>query len=528
MKDVIVVGSGIGGLCTAVRLLKKGFKVTILEKEGTVGGKVNIKENEQFKFDLTASILMTPHMYTEVFDYSGRDYRDYFKLINLEPIYNVNFYDGSRFYTYKDADKMKEELDNLEKRDDISEDNNELMDYKYCENKKSEISDKKYESNSRLFNEYLDFMKKTMKKYYIADTMLINKPMIDVKEMLSAETVKSISKIKPLKSSHKYISKLIDNEKFSDYLIFLTMYMGINPYEVSNIYTMIPAISHSYGIGYIKGGFYNYILALVKLIYEMGGKIETNTEVQQIIVKNDRVSAVKTDKIIYKSDIVVCNADYPYAVKNLFHKNVEAELRSERHMIKKEASCSIFMIYLGLSRKFDELSVHNIYISRNFRESIEKPFKGDIPDNPSIYIYYPSAVDDTLCTRGKSVMNLMVRVPNLSFKNIQWNEEKIHEFRKKIINEIKNIKGLENIEKYIEYEDYLIPDDLQGRFNSYEGSAFGLSHKLSQSLILRPAMKEKNLKGLYFIGSSTHPGNGVSIIIEGTKVLAEIIQNDYL
>ena len=87
-------------------------------------------------------------------------------------------------------------------------------------------------------------------------------------------------------------------------------------------------------------------------------------------------------------------------------------------MIKKEASCSIFMIYLGLSRKFDELSVHNIYISRNFRESIEKPFKGDIPDNPSIYIYYPSAVDDTLCTRGKSVMNLMVRVPNLSFKNI--------------------------------------------------------------------------------------------------------------
>ena len=324
------------------------------------------------------------------------------------------------------------------------------------------------------------------------------------------------------------IFKLIDNEKFSDYLIFLTMYMGINPYEVSNIYTMIPAISHSYGIGYIKGGFYNYILAIVKLIYEMGGKIETNTEVQQIIVKNDRVSAVKTDKIIYKSDIVVCNADYPYAVKNLFHKNVEAELRSERHMIKKEASCSIFMIYLGLSRKFDELSVHNIYISRNFRESIEKPFKGDIPDNPSIYIYYPSAVDDTLCTRGKSVMNLMVRVPNLSFKNIQWNEEKIHEFRKKIINEIKNIKGLENIEKYIEYEDYLIPDDLQGRFNSYEGSAFGLSHKLSQSLILRPAMKEKNLKGLYFIGSSTHPGNGVSIIIEGTKVLAEIIQNDYL
>lgn len=494
MKDVVIVGSGIGGLCTAVRLLKHGFKVTILEKESTIGGKVNVKEAQGFKFDLTASILMTPHIYTEVFDYAGRDYRNYFEFIKLDPIYNVNYYDGSRFYTYEDIDKMESELNKLD---------------------------------PDLFEQYKEFQNKSLRKYLIAERKLLSKPMVNIKELLSKEVLKSLNMIRPIKSSDKYISKIVENQKFRDYLLFLTMYIGVNPYTTSNIYTMIPAISHNYGISYINGGAYKYISALVKLIYDMGGKIETNTEVKQIIIKHHKVSAVKTENLIYKSDIVVCNADYPYAVRNLFHENIEKELESEKHIKTKESSCSIFIIYLGLTKKFGELDVHNIYISSQLKRSIEQAFKGQVPECPSAYIYYPSAVDDTLCSEGKSVMNIMVRVPNLFYKDIEWNEENIRQLRNRTIDEIKNIKGLEDIEKYIEYEDYLIPEDLERIFNAYEGSAFGLSHKLNQTLILRPSLKEKMIHGLYFIGSSTHPGNGVSIIIDGTKVLADIILKDY-
>lgn len=518
MKDVIIVGSGIGGLCTAVRLLKNGFNVTILEKGSTIGGKVNIKESHGFRFDLTASILMTPHVYSEIFEYAGRDYKDYFEFIDLDPIYNVNYYDGTRFYTYEDINKMKCELYKLE-RAGIIQRNNSYVD------KDLGNSD---ECDCDLFEQYRQFQNKSLRKYLIAEKKLLNKPMLNIKDILTKEVLKSLRRIQPVKSSDRYISKIIKNDKFKDYLLFLTMYIGVNPYTTSNIYTMIPAITHNYGVSYIKGGVYKYISALVKLIYEMGGKIETNSEVKQIIIKENRVTAVKTEKLIYKSDIVVCNADYPYAVRNLFHENIEKELEDESHIKSKESSCSIFIIYLGLSKRFKDLNVHNIYISSQLKKSIEQAFKGQVPECPSAYIYYPSAVDDTLCGDGKSVMNIMVRVPNLSYKHIEWNEENIRDLRNKTINEIKNIKGLEEIEKYIEFEDYLIPEDLSRIFNAYEGSAFGLSHKLNQSLVLRPSIKDKKINGLYFIGSSTHPGNGVSIIIDGTKVLAEVICNDYI
>ena len=517
MKDVVIIGSGIGGLCTAIRLLKHGFNVTILEKESTIGGKVNIKEAGEFRFDLTASILMTPHTYSEVFDYAGKDYRDYFEFIKLDPIYNVNYYDGIQFYVYEDLDKMENELNKLDR---------ECEDFRI--NSTNRFKKYKKHLNSSLFEQYKDFQNKSLNKYLIAERKLLCRPMINFREFLNTEVLKSLNKIRPIKTSDRYISKIIKNDKFRDYLLFLTMYIGVNPYESSNIYTMIPAITHNYGVSYIKGGVYEYISALVKLIYEMGGKIETNTEAQQIIVKHDRVTAVKTEDLIYISDIVVCNADYPYAVRNLFHEKIEKQLERENIVKMKESSCSIFIIYLGLNRKFNDLNVHNIYISSEFKKSIEQAFKGEIPECPSVYIYYPSAVDNTLCSKGKSVMNIMVRVPNLSCENVTWNEENIRDLRNKVINEIKNIKGLEEIEKYIEYEDYLVPEDLEKIFNVYEGSAFGLSQKLNQSLIFRPSIKEKMINGLYFIGSSTHPGNGVSIIINGTKVLADIICKDYL
>ncbi|MDO5518439.1 MAG: phytoene desaturase family protein, partial [Clostridium sp.] len=398
---------------------------------------------------------------------------------------------------------------------------------KLIRHKKDLKLDSNDEYDSVLFEQYKKFQNKSLRKYLIAERKLLSKPMVNIKELLTKEVLKSLNMIRPIKTSDRYISKIVDNQKFRDYLLFLTMYIGVNPYTTSNIYTMIPAISHNYGISYIKGGVYKYISALVKLIYEMGGKIETNTEAQQIIIKHDKVTAVKTEKLIYKSDIVVCNADYPYAVRNLFHENVEKELEREKHVKTKESSCSIFIIYLGLTKKFNDLNVHNIYISSQLKKSIEQAFKGEVPECPSAYIYYPSAVDDSMCDAGKSVMNIMVRVPNLFYKNIEWNEENIRELRDRTMNEIKNIKGLEDIEKYIEYEDYLIPEDLERIFNAYEGSAFGLSHKLNQSLLLRPSIKEKQVHGLYFIGSSTHPGNGVSIIIDGTKVLSDLILKDY-
>ncbi|MGL6106336.1 phytoene desaturase family protein [Romboutsia sp.] len=487
MKKALIVGAGIGGLCTAIRLLNKGYDVTIVEKENTIGGKVNVIGTNQFKFDLTASILMTPDIYTEIFKECKKDYRDYIELTKLEPTYNVSYYDGKEYKFYSDLRRMTNTLESIQ---------------------------------PGLSIEYIDFLSKSMKKYLVSKKYLLDKPMMKINEVLNIETLKNIISINPFEITEDYICKVISNEKLQEFLIFQSMYIGVNPYTNSSIYTLIPAISHTYGLWYIKGGFYQYIKALEKLIYDLGGKIITNTNVEEIIVHKNKVKGLRTNRGAFKSDIFVCNADFSYAMDKLIkHKKT----KNIDKIKEKEYSCSTFIIYLGLNKKYDKLKVHNIYINKNFKVGIESPFKGLVCKYPSFYIYCPSSIDNTVCEKGKETLNIVVRVPNLSAKNINWNEKFITEYRNNIINQVKQIKGLEDIEENIIYESYLTPVDLKNKFNSYKGTAFGISHKLNQTTYFRPHMKDKKIKNLYFIGSSTHPGNGVSVIIGGSKVLVEKI-----
>lgn len=484
MKKVIVIGAGIGGLCTAIRLLNKGYDVTILEKEQRIGGKVNIKIKDEARFDLTASILMTPEIYTDIFSEVGKNYKDYFQMIKIDPIYQVNYYDKTKYNYYSDIGKMLDALENIEEGLSI---------------------------------QYLEFLTKSFEKYLNSKNYFLDNPMINKEEILNIEAIKKFLELKPFTTTNNYLKGIIKNQYLLNYLIFQSMYIGINPYKNSSLYTLIPAISHIYGLWYIKGGFYSYIEALSKLILELGGKIYVNTEVEEILIKKNIAIGVRTNKGNYKSDIIVCNADYPYAVTNLI-KN-----KDYKKIEKQDYSCSVFIIYLGLNKEYKDLQVHNIYIGKNFKGNIQDVFKGKLPKHPSLYLYYPSKIDKTISGQFKSILNIMIRVPNLKDGNIKWNKETIKKFRNIIIKELKSINGLENIENDILYESYLTPVQLKYKFNSYNGAAFGLSHKLNQAAYFRPHIKDGTIKGLYYIGSSTHPGNGVSVIIEGTKIVVDEI-----
>ena len=492
-EDTIIIGGGIGGLCSGIRLLSKGYKVTLVEKNKKFGGKINIIEKDGFKFDLTASILMTPKSYTDIFEYVGKDYKDYFKIYKLDPIYKVFFYDNTSYKFYSDTNKMINELESLEKG---------------------------------LSVDFYKFLSKSYKKYFLSKEKILNQPMINLKEIMNFSFIKTMLQINPVHPTYKYLNNLISNDKLKNYLIFTSMYIGINPYTNSNIYTLIPTISHLYGLWYIEGGLYKYVESLGKLFIDLGGKIITSCEVDKILIENNQVKGVKAENKTIDCKQVICNADYPYVVNNLID-NKFVEKRYSKHKLNKiDYSCSVFILYLGLDKVYNNLGVHNIYISENFRDSIESAFEGKIPCDPSLYIYYPGAVDETFRMNNNSSMNIMLRVPNLSFDNINYNDDQIKILKKYILINIKNIKELEDIEDHIIYEDYLTPIDMKNQFNTYYGNAFGISHKISQSAYFRPHMKSKEIKGLYFINSSTHPGNGTSVVIDGSKVLCDIIENN--
>lgn len=205
---------------------------------------------------------------------------------------------------------------------------------------------------------------------------------------------------------------------------------------------------------------------------------------------------IKTSQGIEKGDIIVFNADFPYAMRKLIKDDYYKDKYIDKNISEMQYTCFTFIIYLGLKKKYSQLSVHNIYLGKNFKENIQSAFTGNLPDNPSLYIYCPSKIDKTMVKNNGDCLNIMLRVPNLFFKQIVWNKNTIDLLTNIIFKELKNIKGLDDIEKNIEYIDYLNPLDMECRFNAYGGTAFGLSPILTQTNYFRPHFKSSKADNL--------------------------------
>lgn len=491
---MIIIGGGVGGLGVAVRLAGKGYKVEIYEKEATVGGKVNFFESEGFKFDRTASILMTPEIYKEVFQYINKNSEDYLEFIKLDPNYRVFYEDHSSYDFSSDLPKLISTLEEVSLEDSAS---------------------------------YIELLGDSYEKYLIADRYFLKKPFTKFIDFFNPVTLSKAMQTKTLSTTYNYVNKFLKNDKLIRYFCFQAMYVGISPYEGPNIYSLVPTISQLYGLWYLKGGMYSYIRALEKVFYELGGKIHKECEVSEILFSRGRATGIRTNKGKVEGDIVICNADFSYCMKNLV-KNKRAKGKYKDNKIENmKYSCGTFMIYLGLKKKYPTLKLHNLYLGDDFEKNIQAAFKGEIPEKPSLYIYCPSAIDESMCPKDKEVVNIMVRVPNLLFDNIHWDSNDISKLRNLIVNTVKKIKGLKDIEENIEFEDYFTPIDMKKSYNSYGGASFGLSHTLTQTNYFRPSIKSPKIKNLYFVGDSVHPGTGVSIVLNCSKIVAdEILRNN--
>jgi phytoene desaturase len=489
-KKVIIIGAGIGGLSTALRLLNNGYEVEIYEKDETIGGRVNIIETENFRFDLSASILMMPDLYKEIFSYVNKDYRDYLEFTQLEPIYRLFSADKTVLDFNSNISSLTINLEQISKEDSLG---------------------------------YFKFISDVYEKYLIANEYFLQRSQDDSKDFFNLETFLKALKINTLSTSYDYISKYIKNEKLREFLAFQSMYVGISPFNGPNIYTLIPVVSQIYGLWHLKGGMYSFIKALAKVIDELGGSIKTGTTVEEILFLKGKAIGVKTSKGIEKGDIVVCNADFPYAMKNLVKDEYYKDKYTDKKIDEMKYTCSTFIIYLGLRKKYPQLAVHNIYLGENFKENIESAFTGNLPKNPSFYIYCPSRIDKSVVKNGGDCLNIMLRVPNLFFKEIIWDKNTINLLTNTIIKELKNMKGLDDIEENIEYINYLTPVDMESKFNAYGGTAFGLSPTLTQTNYFRPHFKSSKADNLFFVGNSVHPGPGISLVLNSSKLVVEEI-----
>lgn len=490
-KNAIVIGSGVGGLSISARLLSKGFRVKIFEKNSIIGGKTNLLNHNHFKFDLTASLLMFYKDYIELFDYCDKNYKNYFSLIPLNPLYKVFFNDQSVYKFSSDLSSLSLTL--------------------------SEITD----NNIKQISGYYNFLSYSYEKYNLSDKYFLNKSFLKLINFFNPITICRGLELNSFPSAYKCCRKYICNEKLLNYLMFQTMYIGVSPYKSSNIYNSIPAVSQLEGLYHIEGGMYSYIKALHKLILDQNGTINLSSPVDEIIFDNNKAIGVIVNNEKIYCDLVVCSSDYSYSINYLIKdKKIQKFIKPIEDM---EYSCSAFILYLALDKKYPSLEINNIYINKNFKNNINSCFKGELSKHPSLYIYCPSAIDSTICPIGCETINVIVRVPNLLQGNVTWNQETIENVSEKLLNILSSIKGLEDIRKHILFQNCLTPITLQDNFNTYGGCAFGLSHTLNQTNIFRPQCEIPHIKNLFFTGASIHPGNGVSMVIKSSKICMDRI-----
>jgi len=493
-KKVIVVGAGVAGLAAGIRLLSKGYDVEIYEKESMVGGKMHQINENGFKFDVGPTIVMMPDIYREVFEVAGKKPDDYIPMTQLDPIYTLNFPNGEVHTMSSNLAKLTSFLENISHEDALG---------------------------------YLQYLADVYKRYLITKDEFLEKSFRYKGDFYNPKSLISALKLRTFDDAYTSISKFVKNENLRKALAFQTLYIGISPYNGPSIYTIIPMIELLYGVWYMPGGMYTMAKGMENLFLELGGKLNLNTNVQEILIKDKKAYGIKVDNKDKLADYIVCNADFPYAMKNLIPNPKDKGKYTDSKIDSMEYSCSCFLLYLGLDKKYDNLNVHNIRFAKDFDKNINDIFEDfRLPSDPSVYLYTPSRIDDTVAPEGKEALYVLVPVPELSKRNINWDDKTISTYKTKILDLLSEVEGLEDIKENIIFEKCFTPKDFEEKFNAYNGATFGLKPTLMQSNYFRPHNKFDYCDNLYFCGSSTHPGAGVPIVLTSAKLATEELIKD--
>ncbi len=369
---------------------------------------------------------------------------------------------------------------------------------------------------------FLSYLKDIYERYIIAKDHFLQRPFRNAKDFYNPFMINQARKLKTFDSANHMIAKYVKDKRLQQILSFQTLYIGISPNNGPSLYTIIPMIEYLYGVWFIKGGMYTMASAMERLFKELGGAVHYNAPVEHILIENKQAKGIQLNGEQILSDFVMCNADFPYAMKNLV-KDTEAKGKyTDKKIDSMKYSCSCFVLYFGMDRKYDKVDyVHNFIFSNDLDRNLDDIFSGKLLDKASFYVYIASKMDPTLAPEGKDGLYVLVPVSDLSTAEYEWNEETIQYYRNQVINRLKTIEGFETVEEDIISESYTTPVDFEQRFNAYNGATFGLRPTLTQSNHLRPQAKAKHTDNLYFTGSSTHPGAGVPIVLLSAKIATE-------
>ncbi|GAC1472467.1 MAG: phytoene desaturase [Ktedonobacteraceae bacterium] len=470
--DIIVIGSGFGGLSAAIRLQAQGHNVTIIEKRDKPGGRAYVYEQDGFTFDGGPTIITAPWLIHDLFTLCGKKTEDYVKLIPIDPFYNIRFEDGTVFHYNADRENLLRQIKALNPAD---------------------------------VEGYLRFAREG-EKIYKTGFELIDQPFTRFSDM--AKVLPDLVRLQSQKSVAAFVNQYIKDEKLRQVFSFHPLLIGGNPFQSTSIYALIHTLEQRFGVWYAMGGTGALVRALVRLFQDIGGKIMLDTEVAEIVVNEQtrHAEGVRLNTGTFMpATTVVSNADVAFT----YLKLIPARFRRKNtdHKIEgMQYAMSLVVIYFGTDRKYENVAHHEILMGPRYRDLLDDIFKRKVlAKDFSLYLHRPTATDSSLAPEGHDSFYVLSPVPHLG-SGTDWKTE-AKPYRDSIIQYLEQ-RYLPDLSQHIVTEHMIDPLHFRDTLNSHLGSAFSVEPLLTQSAWFRPHNVSEDIPNLYFAGAGTHPGAG--------------------
>jgi phytoene desaturase len=484
-KRIHIIGSGFSSLSAACYLAKAGHEVAVFEKNATIGGRARQLKKDGFTFDIGPTWYWMPDVFERFFADFGKKTSDYYSIEKLSPAYRVYFGVADFVVISDNLPQIIDTFESIEKG-----------------------------SGKQL----ADFMAVAKSNYDIAIGDLVYNPGISPLELITLETTKKLGQF--FGNVSKDIRKRFKNKKLVQILEFPVLFLGAKPSHTPSFYNFMNHADFGLGTWHPKNGMYSVVLAMESLAVELGVKIHTNSNIEKIVVENGKATAIVSNGKIFPADVVVSGADYHHTETLL-----ETKFRgySEKYWEGKTFAPSALLFYVGLDKRIENVSHHTLFFDSDFDVHAADIYDNPKwPENPLFYASFPSMTDKSAAPEGKEAAIFLIPLA----PGIEDNDDLRNRYFEKIVTRLESLTN-QDVKNSIIFRESFCVNDFVKDYNSYKGNAYGLANTLMQTAFLRPKIKSKKVRNLYFTGQLTVPGPGVPPALISGKLAAALINKHH-
>jgi diapolycopene oxygenase len=493
-KRVVVIGAGLGGMTAATLLARAGYSVDLLEKNGNVGGKLNLHREAGFSFDLGPSIFTLPDIFRPVFEGDGRKLEDYIHLERVDPQWRNFFEDGTVVDLWEDPAEMKKQLDRL---------------------------------GQGAAEDYDGFRKYSKLQYDIIERGYFRQGLDTFWDFAKFYGLRGARGLDYTGTMANGIRKRVRSPYLRDIFEYFIKYVGSSASAAPGFMNLMPNIQLEFGLWYVRGGLYELARAFERRMQETNVRVHLNHRIVEITKRGKEVCGVVAQcadgsTVNLAADFVISNMEVIPASEQLLHEPSKVMKR----LSKFEPSCSGIVVHLGLDRVYPQLAHHNFFYSRDQKRHFNRVFREQrLPDDPTIYLVAPTRTDPSQAPPGCDNIKILPHIPPLKGHH-PYTREDCLALRERCLEKLERM-GLTDLRKHILIEDFWTPFDIEEKYLSNRGSIYGVVSDMRKNFAFKAPKQSSEYRNLFFVGGSVNPGGGMPMVtLCGQHVARLVIEQD--